>query len=119
MARWRVHWASQHCSWRSAGTFEVDNMHDGSVKVNLGTDQDWVDVDFGFTPAGSIGDVIFLDANGDGGQTGDKGIPGVTVELIQNGKVIATIVTEEDGYVGSSQGLESRCMDGILHVLAV
>ena len=41
--------------------------------------------------------VIFLDANGDGDQTGDRGISGVTVELIQNGKVIATIVTEEDG----------------------
>ena len=38
-------------------------MHDSSVKVNLVTNQDCVDVNFGFTPAGSIGDVIFLDAN--------------------------------------------------------
>ena len=36
------------------------------------------------------GDFIFLDANGDGDQTGDKGIAGVTVELIQDGKVIVT-----------------------------
>ncbi len=55
-----------------------------------------VDVGFGLTPAGSIGDFIFLDANGDGKQTGDKGISEVTVELIQDEKVIATTVTKED-----------------------
>ena len=84
-----------------AETFELDNVRDGTVKVNLAPDQDRVDVDFGFppgpTPTGSIGDFIFLDANGDGNQTGDKGISGVTVELIQDGKVIATTVTGEDG----------------------
>jgi len=74
-------------------TLELDSVHDGTVKVNLGANQDRVDVDFWFTPPGespggdkggkeslplgSIGDFIFLDANGDGDQAGDKGISGV------------------------------------------
>jgi len=39
----------------------------------------------------------FLEANGDGKRTGDKDISGVTVELIRDGKVIATTVTKKMG----------------------
>jgi len=38
---------------------------------------------------------IFLDANGNGKQAGDKGMSEVTVEMIQDEKVIATTVTKE------------------------
>jgi len=44
-----------------------------------------------------IGDAIFLNANSDGNQLGDQGIPRVTVELTQDRKVIATTMTKEDG----------------------
>ena len=39
-----------------------------------------------------------LDANGYGKQTGDKGMIEVTMELIQDEKVIATIVIKEDWF---------------------
>ena len=67
-----------------AETFELDNMRDGTVTVKLASGQDVVDVDLGLTPAGSIGDFISLDADGDAKQAGDKGISGVNVELIQD-----------------------------------
>ena len=57
-------------------------MRDGTVTVKLTSGQDVVDVDFEFTPTGSIGDFIFLDANGDGKQTSDKGISKVTVDHV-------------------------------------
>ncbi len=49
---------------------------------------------------GVIGDLIFLDANGDGvyGQSdGDRGIPGVTVALYQNGTPVATTTSGING----------------------
>jgi len=45
---------------------------------------------------GSIGDFIFLDADGYGKQTGNKGTFEVTMELIQDEEVNATIVIKED-----------------------
>ena len=57
--------------------------------MSLASDQDRVVVDFGFTPAGPIGEFIFLEANADGDQAGDKEKPGFIEELIQNKKVIA------------------------------
>ena len=65
-----------------AEAFELDNVRDGIATVKLASGQDVVEVDLGLTPAGSIGNLIFLDANGDGKQTGNKGISEVTVELI-------------------------------------
>jgi hypothetical protein len=61
-------------------------------------------VDFGYipTPAGSIGDFVWQDLNGDGIQgnaTDEPGIPGVTVQLLGPGDVVvATTTTDPDGY---------------------
>ena len=80
-----------------AHTVGLDSPQDGIVAVNLGVGEDRVDVDVGFVTLGSIGDFIFLDANGDGKQAGDSGLAGVTVELMQKGKVIDKTVTGADG----------------------
>ncbi len=46
----------------------------------------------------SIGDRVWNDVNGNGIQdAGEPGIPGVTVQLVQNGIVVATAVTGNDG----------------------
>ncbi|MCB9147963.1 MAG: DUF11 domain-containing protein [Caldilineaceae bacterium] len=59
------------------------------------------DVDFGFTLLGTIGDRVWFDVNGDGVQdSGETGIPGVTLQLIQRETqaVIATQETVGDGF---------------------
>ena len=68
--------------------------------VNTG-DKD-LTLDFGFTKIlVSVGDHVWLDVNRDGLQTdGEPGIAGVTVKLLQNGKVIATTTTDGGGYYG-------------------
>ncbi|MCS6845325.1 MAG: carboxypeptidase regulatory-like domain-containing protein, partial [Caldilineales bacterium] len=62
----------------------------------------YVNADFGYRPAASstVGDRIYLDTNSDGVFDGsDYGIPGVTVVLLDSqGRVIATTVTDANGY---------------------
>ncbi|MGB0384481.1 MAG: SdrD B-like domain-containing protein, partial [Ardenticatenaceae bacterium] len=60
--------------------------------------------DFGFVPpveGGSIGDLIWLDLDGDGVQDpGETGLPGVTVKLVdENGNVITTTTDENGQYL--------------------
>ncbi|HQK12556.1 MAG TPA: SdrD B-like domain-containing protein [Anaerolineae bacterium] len=58
-------------------------------------------VDFGFdnNTLGSIGDFVWLDQDKDGIQdSGEPGLQGVYVDLIYNGNVIATTVTDAGGY---------------------
>lgn len=62
----------------------------------------YVNADFGYQPTGAsntIGDLIFLDANGDGNwDSGEPGIPGVSVALLDaSGNVIATTFTDANG----------------------
>ena len=75
-----------------------DNVSDPIV---LAPGDVYLEADFGYRyPAGkAIGDRIYLDANGDGGEdAGEPGIPGVTVALLDaNGKVIATTITDAAG----------------------
>ena len=48
---------------------------------------------------GSIGDTAFLDENGNGIQdTGERGIPGITVTLSKDGLAIAQAVTDDYGH---------------------
>ena len=56
-------------------------------------------VDFGVQGDLTVGDTVYLDADADGTQDADEqaGIAGVTVELVQNGAVIATDVTDIAG----------------------
>jgi hypothetical protein len=55
--------------------------------------------DFGFRGAGSLGDLVWFDRNGNGTQdAGEAGFGGVTVELRNgSGGVIATTTTDADG----------------------
>jgi len=65
------------------------------------TTRDILYADFGFNggPTVTIGDRIWLDANGDGVQDGgESGIPGVTVNLVNaGGVIIATTTTDANG----------------------
>ena len=68
--------------------------------ITLEPNEEHLTADFGYTPPpGSIGDTIWVDADGDGEQDpGEPGIPGVTVNLYDAaGNVIATTVTDEQG----------------------
>jgi uncharacterized repeat protein (TIGR01451 family) len=81
----------------------IDSSTGSATSTDLVADgaQD-VTLDFGFVKgAVSVGDLVWLDVNRDGLQTtGEPGIPGVTVNLLQNGKVIATTTTDASGYYG-------------------
>jgi uncharacterized repeat protein (TIGR01451 family) len=61
----------------------------------------FVNADFGYDPAAgsTIGDQVFIDANGNGVQdVGEPGIGGVTVNLLNNlGQVVATDITDANG----------------------
>ncbi|MEM8550891.1 MAG: SdrD B-like domain-containing protein, partial [Pseudomonadota bacterium] len=47
---------------------------------------------------GSVGDFVFEDLDGDGVQDqGEPGIEGVTVNLLQNGQVVQTVLTDANG----------------------
>ncbi|MFT4011272.1 MAG: SdrD B-like domain-containing protein [Nocardioidaceae bacterium] len=56
-------------------------------------------LDFGFvTKTYAIGDYVWIDKDKDGKQdSGEKPLAGVKVQLIKNGKVIATTTTDENG----------------------
>ena len=65
-------------------------------------------VDFGFTPAASLGSRVWLDVDEDGQQdSNESGVPGVTVQLRRPGstEVILTVVTDSSGN-WSMTGLE-------------
>ncbi len=63
--------------------------------VTSGQTQDTIDA--GLVAPASIGDTVFFDTNGDGLSTGEPGVPGVAVELLQGGSVIATTTTDGSG----------------------
>ena len=80
--------------------------------------------DFGFDgPTGSIGDLVFLDEDGDGTRdAGEPGIEGVTVDLVDDatGAVIATMVTDASGsydFVGLPAGDYSVVVTDVAGVL--
>jgi hypothetical protein len=61
-----------------------DNPYDSDVNLTI---------DFGFWNDAvlvGLGNVVFIDANGDGKYTPGEGIDGVTVELFQQGQSLAT-----------------------------
>jgi len=57
--------------------------------------------DFGYQPPGVIGDLLWIDSNTNGVfDAGEQGIPYVTVALYSGATLIATNVTDADGYYG-------------------
>lgn len=79
-----------------APSFDVDGIPDGSADVALGPAEARDDVDFGFVGAGTLGDSIWWDVDGDGIQAaGEPGFPGVGVTVVWAG-IDATADTGDD-----------------------
>ncbi len=80
-----------------------DGGNPDNISLALARGQNAVDQDFEDTQvsAGFIGDLVWWDIDKDGQQdAGEPGIPGVTVELLQNNAVIATTTTDANGLYG-------------------
>ncbi|GAB4578212.1 MAG: hypothetical protein Fur0022_09460 [Anaerolineales bacterium] len=76
--------------------------HQTTDPIVLAPGDVYVNADFGYQPTGAtntIGNQIFVDVDGNGSFGGsDRGIPGVTVALLDNGgNVIATTITDANG----------------------
>ena len=88
-----------------AAVFDQDGVGTpGTTVVVMGINQNRSDIDFGYQSIiGSIGDLVWSDANGDGlYNNGESGLSGVTVELRQGASVISTKVTGLNGTYGFS-----------------
>ena len=81
------------------GTADPDGTIDNMTMLTLGVNETNLDQDFGYNqPNGRLGDFVWLDSNANGVQdAGENGIANVTVNLIQNGQVIATQQTGGQG----------------------
>ncbi len=80
-------------------TYDLDGIGSAnSAATALAAGQDRVDVDFGYTGTGSIGDRVWLDKNHDGIQdSSESGIVGVTVTLTSPAGLSLTTTTAADG----------------------
>ena len=74
-----------------ANTSSVVSLTTGSYGQNKDS------FDFGFYQTASLGNFVWNDLNGDGLQTGEPGIDGVTVTLVSNGSAVATTTTAGGG----------------------
>ncbi|UQZ81365.1 Serine-aspartate repeat-containing protein D precursor [Paenibacillus konkukensis] len=76
----------------------------GMIQIGAGEKNDTVDAGL-IPPAGSIGDTVWSDLNGDGLQdAGEPGVDGITVNLYdKNGYALATAVTSGGGHYMFSQ----------------
>ncbi|MCB9138393.1 MAG: carboxypeptidase regulatory-like domain-containing protein [Caldilineaceae bacterium] len=80
-------------------TGDPDGVNNNQSQVALGEGEDNLRQDFGYQPLGSIGDTVWLDANGNGVQEGgENGISGVTVILTDGNGNQQTTVTDGDGH---------------------
>ena len=78
-------------------TFDGHTGVSDPITVRMGEDQ--LGLDAGSVSPGSLGDLVWLDLDGDGLQSSDEGgIPGVTVHLWRGGEEVATTVTDQYGF---------------------
>ena len=76
---------------------ETNSRHGASEPIDLTMGNDLTELDIGCVLPGRLGDLCWLDENGDGLQgMGEYGIPGVKIELLRDGDPIAE--TESDQY---------------------
>ncbi|MBU0945564.1 MAG: hypothetical protein KKE53_14035, partial [Proteobacteria bacterium] len=86
-------------------TYDLDGLATGDTAVvSIGENEANFGVDFGYTGTGTIGDTIWYDANGDGGENpGETGLGGISVTLIgdldNDGQAddILSVTTAADG----------------------
>ncbi len=70
-----------------------------SAVVSLRMGQHCRDMDVGLVFPGRLGDKVWLDENGNGLQDGGEGgISGVIIELLRDGQVVASTVSDQYGY---------------------
>ena len=70
----------------------------GSIVFDVPMGDDLSGMDIGIGTMGRIGDRAWLDENGNGLQdTGEPGMPGIIIEMYQNGQRIASATTDEYG----------------------
>ncbi|MDD2647294.1 MAG: SdrD B-like domain-containing protein [Eubacteriales bacterium] len=79
---------------------EAGNGLDGlSPVLTLSMGGAYLSAGVGTISPGSIGDTAFLDENENGVQdTGERGIPGITVSLFKDGAEVSSAVTDESGH---------------------
>lgn len=76
-----------------------DGRNGSSDPISLKMGVDLTEEDIGAVLAGKLGDLCWLDENGNGWQeTDEPGIPGVKIELMRNGKTVAETVSDAYGY---------------------
>ncbi len=87
------------------GTLDLVAATPNDAAISLPVGGAVADIDFGANERGSIGDRLWVDANGDGNQDGPitepdltSGTP-ITVELLQNGAVVDTVTTTDGTYL--------------------
>lgn len=98
-------------------TYDLDGLdtpHTATIQLLEGEVN--LDVDYGYRQFCSVGDRVWIDANGDGVQdAGEAGINGATVNLLDaHGSVIATTMTAGDGiynFTGLSAGTYQIVVD--------
>ncbi|MBN1268963.1 MAG: hypothetical protein JXB04_05205, partial [Kiritimatiellae bacterium] len=72
---------------------------DGAYGYDLDFGEIFLGADFGYVPPGVIGDLVWIDQNDNGlRDSGEQGIPWITVLLYSNGTVVATTETDPDGW---------------------
>ncbi len=77
---------------------DLDGVPDDTTTITLAAAEENLDLDFGVRPEASVTGVVFEDTDGDGIQDPDEpGIPGVTVEVIDETGDVFTVVTDADG----------------------
>lgn len=78
-----------HCSQRTA-TSDTFTLTMGDHRADL---------DIGAVQPGTVGDLCWLDLNGNGLQESDEGgIPGLTITLLRNGEVVTETITDQYGF---------------------
>jgi len=82
-----------------AADSDVNPQTGMSEVVTISAGQFYPDLDLGLIPPGSVGNVVWMDTNGDGMQGPDEpGVPGVVVILCNEaGDTLASVTTDQDG----------------------
>ncbi len=78
---------------------ETVNRNGKTDPILLEMGRDLTDMDIGCVLPGILGDLCWLDLNGDGLQAGGEGgIPGVRIEALRDGQPVAEAVTDQYGF---------------------
>lgn len=78
-------------------TNDAESGMSGVIAVKMAEDQ--LSLDIGSVLPGRLGDLCWLDLNGNGLQDGGEGgVPGVKIALVHHGKVVAETVSDQYGY---------------------